>query len=92
MLLTVPGILYSALWAGLSVHALLLHGAHLDYRYALLALFWSVYQGLSVRHMGYKVVLFEMALIPELLFNLVRNYWLLQSVFASYIGSARAWK
>jgi cellulose synthase/poly-beta-1,6-N-acetylglucosamine synthase-like glycosyltransferase len=92
MILSVPGILYTVLWGTLSARAFISHGAHPDYRYALLAAFWSLYQGLSVRHMGIKVILIEMALIPELLFNLVRNYWVLKSVFASYLGSARAWK
>jgi cellulose synthase/poly-beta-1,6-N-acetylglucosamine synthase-like glycosyltransferase len=92
MAFSIPGILYAALWGVTSVRSVILHGAHLDYRYALLAAFWSLYQGFSVRHMGYKVVLFEMALVPEVLFNLVRNYWLMKSVLASYLGSARAWK
>jgi len=92
MILSVPGIGYAALWGTISARALMRHGAHLDYRYALLAAFWSTYQGFSVRHMGSKVILFEMALIPEMLFNLVRNYWLLRSVLASYLGGTRAWK
>jgi cellulose synthase/poly-beta-1,6-N-acetylglucosamine synthase-like glycosyltransferase len=91
MLLSVPGIGYAALWITLSVHAFIAHGVHPDYRFLLLAVFWSVYQGFSVRHMGYKVVLFEMALIPEMIFNLVRNYWLLRSILASYAASKRAW-
>ncbi len=92
MVFSLPGILYAASWGAVSMRALILHGAHLDYRYALLAAFWSLYQGFSVRHMGRRVILFEMALVPEILFNLVRNYWLLRSVLASYLGSARAWK
>jgi cellulose synthase/poly-beta-1,6-N-acetylglucosamine synthase-like glycosyltransferase len=88
---TLPAILYTALWSAVSVRAFILHGVHPDYRYALFAAVWSLYQGFSVRHMGYKVVLFEMALVPEVLFNLVRNYWLLRSVLASYLGGARAW-
>ena len=92
MILSVPGIGYAALWGTISARAFMLHGAHLDYRYALLVAFWSIYQGFSVRHMGYKVVLFEMALIPEISFNLARNYWVLRSVVASYVSSTRAWK
>lgn len=91
MLLSVPGIGYAALWTTLSVHAFIAHGVHPDYRFLLLAVFWSVYQGFSVRHMGYKIVLFEMALIPEMIFNLVRDYWLLRSILASYSASKRAW-
>jgi len=91
MILSVPGAAYVALWGTVSARALLSHGAHLDYRYLLLAAFWSAYQGFSVRSMGWKVVLFEMALVPEVLFNVVRNYWLVRSILASYVHSARAW-
>jgi cellulose synthase/poly-beta-1,6-N-acetylglucosamine synthase-like glycosyltransferase len=91
MIISVPGIGYTALWGALSARAIILHGAHLDYRFLLLGAFWSLYQGFSVRHMGYKVVLFEMVLIPEAIFNLVRNYWLLKSVLKSYLGSRRTW-
>jgi len=92
MILSVPGIGYAVLWGTISSRALMLHGAHLDYRYMLLAVFWSIYQGFSVRHMSYKVIVFEMALIPEMMFNIVRNYWLLKSIIASFLGSSRAWK
>jgi cellulose synthase/poly-beta-1,6-N-acetylglucosamine synthase-like glycosyltransferase len=57
----------------------------------MLAAVWSAYQGLSVRHLGWKVVLFEMALIPEFIFNLIRTYWFMRSLVASYLGTARAW-
>ena len=91
MLVSVPGIGYAALWGTMSARALLSHGWHLDCRYLLLAAFWSAYQGFSVRNMGWKIVLFEMSLIPEAVFNLVRNYWLVRSILASYLSSARAW-
>jgi hypothetical protein len=45
ILSSVPGIGYAAVWGTMSARALILHGAHLDYRYALLAAFWSIYQG-----------------------------------------------
>jgi cellulose synthase/poly-beta-1,6-N-acetylglucosamine synthase-like glycosyltransferase len=91
MILSVPGIGYSALWGTLSIRAYLRHGLHLDYRYLLLALFWSVYQGFSVRSMGWKIVIFEMILLPEVIFNLIRNYWLLRSILASYLSRTRIW-
>ena len=58
-------------------------------RYLALAGFWSAYQGLVVRRLGWRVVLFEMALVPEIAFNLLRNYWLLKSVLAAYLTRAR---
>jgi len=92
MILAVPEILYTALWVIVSVKAFTSHGRHPDYRYALLAIFWSLYQGFSVRRMGYKIILFEMALLPEALFNLIRNYWVLKSIMAAYLGNTRSWK
>ena len=91
MILSLPGIGYAMLWGTLSVRAYLYHGLHLDCRYLLLALFWSVYQGFSVRNMGWKIVIFEMVLLPEAMFNLLRNYWLLRSILASYLGRTRTW-
>ena len=91
MILWAPGIGFAALWGTMSARAFITHDAHLDYRYLLLTAFWSAYQGLSVRHMGWKVVLFEMALVPEAMFNLVRNYWLVRSILASYLSGTRAW-
>jgi len=32
-----------------------------------------------------------MALVPEAIFNLIRSYWLMRSVLASYLGGTRAW-
>jgi cellulose synthase/poly-beta-1,6-N-acetylglucosamine synthase-like glycosyltransferase len=92
MILAVPGVLYTALWVTVSVKAFTAHGMHPDYRYSLLAIFWSLYQGFSVRRMGFKIILFEMALLPEALFNLIRDYWVLKSIISAYLGNARSWK
>lgn len=92
MIIAVPGMLYTALWVTVSVKAFTAHGMHPDYRYALLPIFWSLYQGFSVRRMGYKIILFEMALLPEALFNLIRDYWILKSIIAAYLGNTRSWK
>jgi cellulose synthase/poly-beta-1,6-N-acetylglucosamine synthase-like glycosyltransferase len=85
------GIVYMAAWATFSAWAVLDHGGHLDYRYLLLAVFWSAYQGISAKHMGWKIIIFEMALLPELFFNMLRYHWLISSIFASYRGSGRLW-
>jgi len=91
LILQVSSSIYLILWGALSVHAGSVNGGHSLYRIALLAGFWSLYQGFSVRQMGFRIVLFEMALLPEALFSIVRNYWVLRSVLTSYLGSARAW-
>ena len=81
------GVGYAALWAAASITAITAHGA-VDPRYLALAGFWSAYQGLVVRRLGWRIVLFEMALVPEIAFNLLRNYWLIKSVLAAYLTPA----
>ncbi len=83
-------VAYLAIWLPFAAHAVL-SGGQAESRYLAVGAFWAAYQGFSVRQLGWKVVLFEMALLPEALFNLVRNYWLAKSILASYRGSRRAW-
>ena len=90
-LLTVPATAGIGWWSTMSAHSLIYHGVHLDHRLPLFVIIWSVYQGYSVRHMGYKVILFEMLMIPEVMYNLIRNYWIFKSVIASYLSSTRSW-
>jgi cellulose synthase/poly-beta-1,6-N-acetylglucosamine synthase-like glycosyltransferase len=83
------GIGYAALWTAISLTVITAHHGGLDPRYLLvLAGFWSAYQGIIVRRLGWRVVLFEMSLIPEIAFNLLRNYWLIKSVAAAYLTRA----
>jgi cellulose synthase/poly-beta-1,6-N-acetylglucosamine synthase-like glycosyltransferase len=82
---------YAGAWIGVSIAGVAGHGLHADPRYLLLAAFWSAYQGWSVKHMGWKVVLFEAALLPEAAFNVIRSYWLARAIAASYLGRAPAW-
>ena len=73
------------------IRAFISRSGTVDYRFLPLAAIWAAYQGLSVRHLGWKVVMFEMALILEAIFNLIRSYWFIRSVLASYLGGTRAW-
>jgi cellulose synthase/poly-beta-1,6-N-acetylglucosamine synthase-like glycosyltransferase len=91
MAATVAGLLYTLAWASWSAREIGLHGWHPDPRYLVLAAFWSLYQGASVRHMGWRTVLVEAALLPELAFGAVRYWWLARSVVASYRRTGRAW-
>jgi len=90
-ILSLPETGYEALVGIMLARALIAGSAGGDARFLPLAAVWSAYQGLSVRHLGWKVVLFEMALIPEFIFNLIRTYWFMRSLVASYLGTARAW-
>lgn len=90
MIAGITGIGYAGVWIAVSAAGLSAHGT-IDPRYLLLAAFWSAYQGWAVRHMGWRVVVFEAALLPEAAFNLIRNYWLFKAIIASYAGRAPAW-
>jgi cellulose synthase/poly-beta-1,6-N-acetylglucosamine synthase-like glycosyltransferase len=84
MLSALLGIGYAAIWTVISVHSVVAHHGHIDPRYLLLFAFWSCYQAYQVRHMGWRIVLFEAVLLPEVAFNVLRNYWLVRSIAASY--------
>jgi len=92
ILLGVVGIAYTALWLTLSATAAGRHGWQVDPRYLWLAGFWSVYQAVSVRHLGWKAMAVEAAVLPELLFNMARNYWLVSSIVKSFAAKSAAWK
>ena len=91
MILGFAGTLYTVLWLTVSVNSIAGHGKGLDPRYLLLALFWAVYRVWQVRHSGLRIIMWEAALLPEWAFNLVRTYWLVQGITASYLGRAATW-
>ncbi|MEV6397230.1 glycosyltransferase family 2 protein [Streptomyces sp. NPDC051907] len=59
--------------------------------FALFA-FWIIYPALRVRSLGWKAMLVEALLIPELVFTVVRTYWLVSSIVKSYVTRVSAWK
>jgi cellulose synthase/poly-beta-1,6-N-acetylglucosamine synthase-like glycosyltransferase len=85
------GIIYTAVWLSLSIRPLIAQVGRVDHQSLILVFFWSAYQGVSVRHMGWKIVLFEMILVPEIIFSLLRSYWLVKSIFASYRRKKSQW-
>ena len=54
--------------------------------------FWIVYPALRVTNLGWKAMLVEALLIPELVYTVVRTYWLVSSVAKSYLTRVSAWK
>lgn len=97
LIMGVLGIAYMATWGSITVESMLHFGPHIGSWYWLLLAFWSAYQAYAVRHMGWRIILVEAALIPELIFGLLRNYWLVTSIVRSYAASLRrpaalAWK
>lgn len=86
------GMVYSGFWISASVRMESRHGWAFDPRYLWVVAFWSVYQAMTVRHLGWKAMAVEAAVLPELAFNAVRNYWLLSSVVKSYATRVTTWK
>ena len=91
MIVGFAGVIYAIAWTATSIVALTVHGGAADPRYLLLAAFWSAYQGITARSLGWRVVLFEVALIPEALFNVIRNYWLIRSILTAYFSRTSDW-
>ncbi|WP_448318233.1 glycosyltransferase family 2 protein [Streptomyces sp. CO7] len=58
----------------------------------VLLAFWLLHPALRVRNLGWKAMLVEALLLPELVYMLVRAYWLLSSVVKSYVTRVTAWK
>ncbi|MFE7114342.1 glycosyltransferase family 2 protein [Streptomyces sp. NPDC057654] len=54
--------------------------------------FWVVYPALRVRNLGWKAMLVEAVLLPELVYTVVRTYWLVSSIVKSYVTRVSAWK
>jgi cellulose synthase/poly-beta-1,6-N-acetylglucosamine synthase-like glycosyltransferase len=57
--------------------------------YLTLVLFWPLYWAFTVRHLGWRSVVVQLLIIPELLFSLVHMYWLVTSVAKSYLSRRR---
>jgi cellulose synthase/poly-beta-1,6-N-acetylglucosamine synthase-like glycosyltransferase len=54
--------------------------------------FWVVYPALRVTNLGWKAMLVEALLVPELVYTIVRTYWTLSSIVKSYLTRVSAWK
>lgn len=57
-----------------------------------LIVFWCVYPALRVTKLGWKAMLVEAVLLPELVYMVVRTYWMLSSLVKSYLTRVSAWK
>ncbi|MEV0275043.1 glycosyltransferase family 2 protein [Streptomyces sp. NPDC050610] len=66
--------------------------AHYPVFLLLLLAFWVVYPALRVRNLGWKAMLVEALLIPELVYTVVRTHWLVSSIVKSYVTRVSAWK
>jgi cellulose synthase/poly-beta-1,6-N-acetylglucosamine synthase-like glycosyltransferase len=68
------------------------HGFTLNPFFWALFMFWIVYPALRVTNLGWKAMLIEATLIPELCYTVIRTYWLVSSIAKSYLTRVSAWK
>jgi cellulose synthase/poly-beta-1,6-N-acetylglucosamine synthase-like glycosyltransferase len=54
--------------------------------------FWIIYPALRVRNLGWKAMLIEALLVPELAYAVVRLYWFVLSILKSYFTHVSDWK
>lgn len=85
------GTLLMALWVAYGVHRSLTAGTHLQWQWLAWGLIWPVYQAWTVRRLGPLAVLLELLIVPELLFGVLRQWWLYRSIFLSYTSSVQKW-
>ncbi|WP_262387341.1 glycosyltransferase family 2 protein [Streptomyces sp. TRM49041] len=92
MILGVLAAIYIFGWGLPNIAMSLKHGfAEYPIFLALFA-FWIIYPAVQVRALGWKAVLVALLLIPELVFTVVRTYWLFSSIVKSYVTRVSAWK
>ncbi|MBC7746736.1 glycosyltransferase family 2 protein [Pedobacter sp.] len=90
--LAILGLVVPLIWVGLITWQVSRDDFHPNALWLLWIGFWCCYQAFAVRKLGFKVMLFEAALLPEMFFGLLRQYWLIKSVFMSYRSRAQAWE
>ncbi|MFE9258969.1 glycosyltransferase family 2 protein [Streptomyces sp. NPDC006879] len=86
------GFSYSLGWLGVWVAQSVQQGQLVsDPLWLGLLLVWSVFSALRVVPLGWKAMLVCGLLIPELVFQLIRTYWMGSSLWRSYTSRTAAW-
>ncbi|MFH8981360.1 glycosyltransferase family 2 protein [Streptomyces varsoviensis] len=93
MILGLVGSAYILGWGSTQLARTALRGfSHYPLFSVLLLGFWVVYPALRVRNLGWKAMLVEALLLPELVYTVVRTHWLVSSIVKSYVTRVSAWK
>ncbi|MCX4822886.1 glycosyltransferase family 2 protein [Streptomyces sp. NBC_01142] len=92
LILGLLGAAYILGWGSTQLVMAAKHGFSQQPVFWVLFSFWIVYPALRVRSLGWKAMLVEALLIPELVFTVVRTYWLVSSIVKSYVTRVSTWK
>jgi len=52
---------------------------------------WPAYQAWCVRRLGWRAIALELAVVPEIAFGFLRQYWVYRSIVDSYLSPIRSW-
>jgi cellulose synthase/poly-beta-1,6-N-acetylglucosamine synthase-like glycosyltransferase len=85
------GTIY-VVWGSAHLISLIRYGLTQSPVFWILLAFWIVYPPTRVRRLGWKAMLTEALLIPELIYALIRAYWFVSSIVKSYLTRVSAWK
>jgi cellulose synthase/poly-beta-1,6-N-acetylglucosamine synthase-like glycosyltransferase len=86
------GFAYIFIWGGRQIVAVAQQGFSIHPLLLALFAFWIIYPALQVRNLGWKAMLVEALLIPELVYTVVRAYWIISSILKSFVTRVSAWK
>lgn len=92
MILALLGSAYVLGWGTSQLWMAAKHGFSTQPVFLVLVGFWVFYPALRVRNLGWKAMLVEASLLPELVYTVVRTYWLVSSLIKSYLTRVSAWK
>ena len=74
-----------AIWSVLNVTMLTTHGEMNTHLLPIVALF-GLYRAYGARHLGWRAIIFEALLLPEIAFGLVYDYWLIKAILVSFFS------
>lgn len=92
LILGLLGMAFIVGWGSTQLLAAARHGLSQHPVFWILFAFWIIYPALRVRSLGWKAMLVEAILLPELVYTLVRTYWLVSSILKSYFTRVPGWK
>lgn len=92
MVLGLAGGAYLMGWGATQMIVAAAHGLPQWPGFWLLLAFWVIYPALRVRNLGWKAMLVEALLVPELIYAVLRMYWFVLSILKSYFTRVSDWK
>ncbi len=92
MVFGLVGLAYLVGWGWTPLLTAVKYGSSAGLVFWLVLAFWIVYPPLRVWNLGWKAMLVEALMLPELVYAAVRTYWILSSIVKSYVTRVSAWK